>query len=106
MLESRGILGIASDVPGRTPVTFLGRRVVGSFGAPRMATTTNSPVVLVTARRDAGGSYLQLDPPLEPADFADPGALLDEMLRRHGEAILAWPEALESPLARFGALEE
>jgi hypothetical protein len=25
------------------------------------------------------------------------------MLRRHGEAVLAWPEAFESPRSRFGS---
>jgi lauroyl/myristoyl acyltransferase len=98
-------LAIASDFPGRTPVTFLGRKVLGSFGAARIATMTNSQVVLVTTQRDDTGTYLQVDPPLEPTDFGDPGELLDAILRRHGEAILAWPEALESPRARFGEVD-
>jgi lauroyl/myristoyl acyltransferase len=106
VLERRGILGIASDFPGRTEVTFLGRRVMGSFGAARMATATNSPVVVVTTRRtDAGEPYLQVHEPLEPASYAEPGALLDDILRLHGEAVLAWPEALESPMGRFGKVE-
>ncbi|RNL61230.1 hypothetical protein EFK50_17845 [Nocardioides marmoriginsengisoli] len=97
------IWSIASDVPGRTPVDFLGRRVLGSFGAARIATITDSPVVLVTSHRDgAGGSYLQVHAPLEPKDFADPADLLSEMLRRHGQAILEWPEALDAPLSRWG----
>jgi lauroyl/myristoyl acyltransferase len=99
-------LAIASDFPGRTPVSFLGRQVLGSFGAARIATMTNSQVVLVTSWRDGRGSYLQVDPPLEPSAFDEPGALLEAILRRHGEAILAWPEALESPRARFGVLDE
>ena len=106
LLRAGATLAIASDVPGRTPVTFLGRRVLGSFGAPRLATLTDSPVVVVTTLRDADGPHLQVHEPLEPTDFPDPGALLDEMLRIHGEAVLAWPEAFESPPARFGALEE
>lgn len=96
-------MAIASDVPGQTPVEFLGRKVLGSFGAARIATITDSPVVLITVVRDGEDShYLQVHPPLEPRDFADPGQLLAEMLRRHGEAVLAWPEALDTPLARFG----
>jgi lauroyl/myristoyl acyltransferase len=99
-------LAIASDFPGRTPVTFLGRRVLGSFGAARIATMTNSPVVLVTARRDGAGSYVQVEPPLEPSDYAGPGELLEDILRRHEEPVLAWPEALDGPKARWGVLEE
>jgi hypothetical protein len=99
-------LAIASDFPGRTPVTFLGRRVLGSFGAARIATLTNSPVVLVTARRDGAGSFVQVEAPLEPADYAGPAELLDDILRRHEEPVLAWPEALDGPKARWGVLED
>jgi lauroyl/myristoyl acyltransferase len=100
------ILVVASDLPGQTPVTFLGRRVIGSFGSARIATETNSPVVLVTAHQDEGGSYLQVHPPIEPGDFEDAHALLAKILEKHGEAVLAWPEVLDMPRARFGLIEE
>jgi lauroyl/myristoyl acyltransferase len=107
VLERREVLAIASDFPGRTPVTYLGRKVLGSFGAPRLATSTNSPVVVVTTRRDdAGAPYLQVHPPLEPSAYDDPAALLDDILRIHGEAVLEWPEAVESPFARFGRIDD
>lgn len=100
------VWAIASDVPGRTPVQFLGREVLGSFGAARIAFLTDSPVVLVTSHRDgsglSAGSRLQVHAPLEPRDFAGPAELLAEILRRHGEAVLAWPEALDNPRARWG----
>lgn len=101
-LEQGKVLALASDVPGRTEVTFLGRRVVGSFGAARMAVAAGSPVVVVTSHRDGDGHHLRVHPPLVPADHDGPGALLDAILELHGAAILAWPEAFESPLARFG----
>jgi hypothetical protein len=44
--------------------------------------------------------------PLEPKEFGDPKELLVEMLRRHEEAVLAWPEVLEMPRARWGIVEE
>ncbi|MCW2752891.1 MAG: hypothetical protein JWQ32_302 [Marmoricola sp.] len=99
-------MAIASDLPGHTEVTFLGRRVLASFGAARIATMTNSPVVVVTAVREGAGHYLQLHPPLEPGEFAEPADLLEEMLRIHGEAVLAWPEALEAPMARLGSVPD
>lgn len=99
------VLAIASDIPGRTPVTFLGRRVLGSFGAARIAAMTDSPVVLITHRRDEEGPYLHVDPPLEPSAFDDARALLDEMLARHSAAVLAWPEAVEAPGARWGSVQ-
>jgi lauroyl/myristoyl acyltransferase len=100
-------MAIASDVPGHTEVRFLGRRVLSSFGAPVIATRTNSQVVVATPRRAAdGGSYIQVHEPLEPKEFGDPKELLVEMLRRHEEAVLAWPEVLEMPRARWGVVEE
>jgi lauroyl/myristoyl acyltransferase len=106
MLQRPGtILAIASDVPSRTPVTFLGRRVMGAFGAARIASLADSPVVLVTTRRDDRGSYFLVEPPIDPRDHPDPRTLLDAMLLRHEEAILAWPEAFEVPKARFAPIE-
>lgn len=99
-------MAIASDLPGHTEVTFLGRRVLASYGAALMATRTNSPVVLATNHRDGDRDYVQLHEPLEPQDFAQPLDLLHEILRRHGEAVLAWPEVLEMPRARWGIIEE
>lgn len=104
-LQPGVVMALAPDFPGRTPVTFLGKQVLAPFGTPRLATLTNSPILLATHRRDAEGAYIQVDAPLEPGDFADPADLLQEILRRHSEAVLAWPEAIESPSARFGKVE-
>lgn len=102
LLTGGAALAIASDVAGRTPINFLGHRINGSFGAARLATQTNSPVVLVTSHRDPSGSpRLRVHAPLEPGDFADPADLLQEMLDRHTEAVLAWPEAFDSPYGRL-----
>lgn len=98
-------MAIASDVPGRTPVRFLGREVLGSSGAARIAIMTGSLVVVVTTQREGDGSYVQVHEPLDPADFDTPEALLDAMLRIHERAVLAWPEVFDMPLARFGQLD-
>lgn len=96
------ILFIASDVAGRTPIRFMGRDIVGSFGAALLAAKTNSSVVLVTAHPEPDGRpYLRLHEPLEPSDFTDPADLLNEIFKRHEPAILAWPEAYDSPLGRL-----
>lgn len=103
LLEQRAVLAMASDVAGRTPVQFMGREMRGSFGAARIATQTNSPVVLVTSHRSADGSpSLQVHEPLEPGDFASPADLLAEIMRRHEPAVLAWPAAFDSPYTRLG----
>lgn len=100
-------MAVASDVPGHTLVTFLGRQVLASFGAALMATRTNSQVVLATAHQgDDCRSFIQIHEPLEPEGFGEPLQLLQEMLRRHGEAVLAWPDALDTPMARWGIVKE
>jgi lauroyl/myristoyl acyltransferase len=106
LVRPGGTLALASDIHGQTPIRFLGRNVIGSFGAARIATMTDTPVVVVTTLRDAAGSYLQVHEPLEPRDFDGPRDLLDAMLRRHEEAVLAWPEAFEAPMSRWGTADE
>lgn len=102
MLEQGDILCIAFDVAGRTPITFLGRKMLGSFGSARMAVQTNSPVVLVTSHKGENGEpWVQVHEPLEPKDFPDPADLLAEIIRRHEPAILAWPAAYDSPYSRL-----
>jgi lauroyl/myristoyl acyltransferase len=100
------VMGLAPDFPGRTPVTFLGRKVLAPFGTPRLAQLTNSQIVVATNHRDDEGPYVQLHAPIEPADYADPTDLLVDLLGRFEQPILEWPEALESPRARFGEIPE
>lgn len=105
LVRNGATVALASDVAGRTPVTFAGREVLGSFGAPRLAFETDSPVVLCTAHPTPGRRWcprLRLHEPLYPRDFATPHSLLDEINRRHEEAILAWPTGYERPLVRWG----
>ncbi len=103
LLEQGEVVAIASDVAGRSPVQFLGREIPIASGAARLAVQTNSPVVLVTAhpQPDVGPS-VQVHEPIDPADFADPADLLAEIMRRHEAAVLAWPEAFDSPYGRLG----
>jgi lauroyl/myristoyl acyltransferase len=102
MLTQGEILAIASDVAGRTPVTFLGREVHLASGAPRLAMQTNSPVVLVTSHQTADGTpSIQVHEPIEPGGYTDPAVLLTEIMHRHEPAIIAWPEAFDSPYGRL-----
>ncbi|MGN6132580.1 MAG: LpxL/LpxP family acyltransferase [Nocardioidaceae bacterium] len=105
LLREGRILAIASDVPGRTPVRFAGRDVRGSFGAARLAFAADAPVVVMTTERDGAGPYVRLHPSLEPADFESPALLLQGMLGTHEAAQLAWPEATDIPLSRWGVAE-
>ncbi len=103
LLDQNAVIAIASDVPGRTPVNFMGHHLLGSFGAARLAVEKDCPVVLVTSHRlPDGRPMLKVHEPLEPSDFSDPATLLNEIFKRHEPAILAWPAAYDSPLGRLG----
>lgn len=105
LLAGGEIVAIASDVPGRTPVTFAGRRLLGSFGAARIALQAGSPLVLMTSERDQRGPHVRLHEALHPGDFDSPQSLLEEILSRHEKQVLAWPEATDLPLSRWGSPE-
>ncbi|HEU5038899.1 MAG TPA: hypothetical protein VFT70_17965 [Nocardioides sp.] len=105
ILRRGDVLAIASDVPGRTPMRFVGRDVLGSFGAARLAADAGAPVVVMTSEEDGQGPYIRLHEPLEPARFDSPQSLLGAMLAIHEDVILRWPEATDLPLSRWGSLE-
>lgn len=98
-------LAIASDVPGSTPVTFLGKERRGSSGAARLAQGTNSPVVIMTAHQEGGVVGLRFREPVEPRDFADQDALLAHLISSQEEAVLAWPAGYHQPRLRWGRTE-
>lgn len=101
-LKSGAIIAIASDVAGRTPVSFAGRRVIGSAGAARIAWATGRPIVVMTSHPgDGTRTRLQLHEPLHPADFSSAEDLLAASLLTHEGAVLAWPEAHDQPSRRF-----
>ncbi len=103
LLRGGEVVAIASDVPGRTPMRFVGRDVLGSFGAARLASEAGSPVVVVTSERDETGPFLRAHEPLEPSDHDSSRALLERMLARHEAVQVRWPEATDLPLSRWGS---
>ena len=105
-LREGGVLGIATDVPGRTPLRFAGRDVVGSFGAARLAAATGSPVVVMTSERDEDGRpRIVLHEACAPGAVPDPHTLLEAVVAVHEDAQVRWPEAVDIPLSRWGLPE-
>lgn len=99
-------LAIATDVPGRAKVPFLGRDRLGSSGAAKLAAATNSLVVTMHAHCEGDGSlWLSLGDPIEPRDFADADALLRHLVATQEESVLAWPEGYHQPTLRWGTEE-
>lgn len=105
LLREGHVVAIATDVPGSTPLRFAGREVLGSYGAARLAISTDSPVVVITSQEDAQGPFIQVHEPLLPADLGDPKPLLERMLAIHEAVVLRWPEATDLPLSRWGTVE-
>lgn len=102
------LVSLATDMPGSTPVTFVGRRLLGTFGAARLAHESDKPVLVVTSHRSRGGDdpLFRVHEPLLPADFPDAHALLDRMLRIHEPAVLDWPSAYEEPRSKWGVPDD
>jgi lauroyl/myristoyl acyltransferase len=105
LLNQGQVAAVASDVPGRTSLRFVGRDVLGSYGAARLAADAGSPVVVMTCEQDARGSFVRLHEPLDPKEFESPRELLEEMLSRHERVIVQWPEATDLPLSRWGTVQ-
>ena len=100
------LVGIATDMPGSARVRFLRRERLGSFGAARLAHETSRPVLVVTGHRGSDGEpFMRVHEPLDPAAFPDARALLDQMLRVHEPAVLAWPESYEEPRSKWGSVD-
>ena len=105
VLIGGGVLYLASDVPGRTPVRFVGRDLLGSFGAPLLATKTGAAVVVITQELDKPGAVMptvRIHPPLLPEDFEEPQALFEAMLAIHQDAVVRFPELYDIPMSRWG----
>jgi lauroyl/myristoyl acyltransferase len=102
LLRQGEVVAIASDVPGRTPLSFVGRDVLGSFGAARLATDTNSPVIVMTSEEDTDGPFIRLHEPFEPKRYQAPKELLQALLVIHESRQVRWPEATDLPLSRWG----
>lgn len=105
LLRRGEVLGIASDVPGRTPLRFLGHEVLGSFGAARLAADAGAPVVAMTSEEDDRGPVIRLHPPIDPADVAGPQALIEALFAIHESVHTRWPEASDLPISRWGRVE-
>lgn len=107
VLQGGEPIAVATDVPGRSPLTFLGAERLGSSGAARMALDTGALVVMLFARCAADGTLsIELSDPIEPADFADPHTLLLHLLAAHEAPVLAWPEGYHQPRLRWGVPAE
>jgi lauroyl/myristoyl acyltransferase len=101
LLEQGEIVLLASDVTGGTTVSMLGRDVKVASGAPRLALETGAWVVPLTAWHDGNDRFAVLEEPFDPREFTSPEQLLVQMMRRHEDAVRAWPEGLHAPLRRW-----
>jgi lauroyl/myristoyl acyltransferase len=91
------VVASAIDVPGGSRASFAGRQVRCSSGAAHAAIAAGAPIVVLTSHHDEDGPYIRLSEPLDPEQFDGAQELLAELVARHEEAVLAWPEVAYLP---------
>ena len=99
-------MAIAIDPAGHTPTRFLGRDLMLSSGGTRIAMDLDVPVIVMTSQRpttDWTAATLVLSPPLHPRDFDSPQALHAAVASQLEAGIMAWPEAMDTPVGLTSA---
>ena len=99
VLNARGVVTLAFDVPGHAPATMLGRHIGLKAGTARLSTETGAPVLPVQSTLRRGRLVVEILPPIEPAaTLAETQANLATEMER---LILARPEAVDHPTWRY-----
>lgn len=101
-LQAGGRVQIHFDVPGRSPVQFLGKTVEVMSGTARLAVKTDAVIVPAVALPRGRGWAVHLDAPLDPRGFEGWEALLQATADVHSRLVLRAPEHLENPLRESG----
>jgi lauroyl/myristoyl acyltransferase len=102
LLTQGQTLAIASDLPGSTRTTILGREILMASGAARLALDTGALVVPITPWRQQGWSQtLRVEEPIDPRGCTTIAEVQAAIAARHEPALRDWPSALEYPLRRW-----
>ena len=102
VLKEGGRVLINLDVPGKTPVQFLGKTVELMSGTARLAASTDAVVVPVVPLPRGHKWYVHVGAPLDPRDFPSWEDLLQAVATAVEELVLRAPEYLEDPLRDGG----
>jgi lauroyl/myristoyl acyltransferase len=102
VLRDGGRVMLNIDVPGKTPVQFLGKTVELMNDTARLAQSTDSVVVPVVPLPRGRKWYLHVAEPIDPRTFSSWEDLLQAVVDAVGELVLRAPEYLENPLRDGG----
>jgi lauroyl/myristoyl acyltransferase len=105
LLKRGELLALASDLPGNTPMSLLGRIVSCGSGAARLAVETGVPIVPVTAWKRGALQTIRVGEPIDPKAHRDFRSVQQAIAAAHEPAIAAWPEALMEPLERWSVTD-
>jgi hypothetical protein len=105
VLQAGGRVLLNLDVPGKTPVRFLGKPVELMSGTARLAMSTDSVVVPLVALPHGRRWQLHLGAPIDPREFDAWDELLQATATAVEEFVLQAPEYLETPLRDGGWTE-
>jgi lauroyl/myristoyl acyltransferase len=104
-LREGGRVLLNFDVPGNTPVQFLGKTVELKNGTARMAAATGAVIVPTLPMPRRGGWYVHVDDPVDPREHPSWESALQAVADVHTRLVLQAPEYLESPLRDGGWAE-
>lgn len=102
VLKDGGRVLINLDVPGKTPVLFLGKTVELMSGTARLAQSTDAVVVPVIPLPRGRKWYLHVAAPIDPRNYPSWEDLLQAIVSNVEALILQAPEYLENPLRDGG----
>jgi lauroyl/myristoyl acyltransferase len=101
-LKDGGRVVLNFDVPGTTPIQFLGKTVELKSGVARLAEMTGAVVVPVIPLPRRRGWYVHVDDPIDPRKHDSWQSVLQAAADVFTGLVLRAPEYLESPLRDGG----
>ena len=97
-LRGGGVVLMACDLEGSTPVRFLGRTIGVPSGTARLSLETGAPVLPLSISPHGSVERLEVQEALLPSEHSSPAELMQALFDRHAPAVLAWPEGCERPV--------
>lgn len=102
MLRAGQTVAIATDVPGRTPLKFAHRDVLGASGAARAAQITGAPVVPMHCKRPVGRTWEAFFTEALLPDENEPfEAFAQRIVSVQEQSVLRWRSGSDLPLFRW-----
>ena len=97
LLREGELVLLQFDVPGSHRTDFLGKPVMLTNGSARLAFGADAPILPLRPRREGHRVWMDVQPPLDPRDFADVPELHRALAEVHERLVIELPHTLEDP---------